>query len=171
MGTTITTQVQIKRGSEWVDYNAPIFTVYGKETSQPFSEQNYGLFGFLADVRNYAFSPVLSAVRGLPKVEEPSLGDAWEDAFMATEWEAWPDHGDNHSGTWFLVSELLEFDYDIEFENRRDESYSHNDALVKGQGSVTTVREHIGQYFFDDIEKLKSVGNPEQIRVVISFCG
>ncbi len=112
----------------------------------------------------------LSEAPGLPHVDEPDWGEGLGTAVMATEWEPWPEHLDNHSATWFFASELLEFDYYIEFENRRDETASLKDTLPEGLGVVTTVREYIGQYYFDELEKLRSIGDPKDTRVVISFC-
>lgn len=166
MGTSITTQVQTLTDNGWEDVHDAIFTWYGEVTHRPFSEQNYGVFAFLANVRNYACVPVLSEPRGLPQVERPAeeVDNLWE--FNGTT--EWPVHEDNYSATWYLLSELLEFDYDTEFENRRNDASADNPHPV-GSGKYMTVREYLKPKFFEDLDILKRLGDPDKTRVILSF--
>ncbi|EDK1561926.1 hypothetical protein [Enterobacter hormaechei] len=166
MGTSITTQVQILTDNGWEDVDDAIFTWYGEVTHRPFSEQNYGVFAFLADVRNYACLPVLSEPRGLPPVEKTTEE---KDYFgWGTETTEWSAHEDNYSATWYLVSELLEFDYDTEFENRRNAASGDN-PLPSGSGKRMTIREYLKPKYFEDLDILKRLGEPDKTRVVMSF--
>lgn len=165
MGTGITTQVQRLENGEWGDFDREFFQRYDELSESPFSEQNYRLFGFLADVRNDSICPVLKAPCGLPVLEEPGFGEGLGGAFSRMNYDPWPLHRDNHSKTWYLVSELLDYDYDIEFEDRD----GSDGTLPKGSGKVITVREHIGTKFFKDLDLLEGLGDPTKTRVVISF--
>ncbi|EGE2353457.1 hypothetical protein DL738_11430 [Escherichia coli] len=164
MGTSITTQIQIQSCDGWEDVYDQIFTRYNEATSCPFAEQNYAQFAFLADVRNHACIPVLRKPRGLPAVNKKPATLGWE--FNSRP--DWPEHEDNHSATWFLVSELLDYDYETVFENRRDDNNSYT-PLPIGCGELMTIRECIGPKFFEDLEILRQLGNPVKTRVIISF--
>ena len=168
MGTSITTQLQIQTADGWEDTYDAFFSHYDEETCSPFSEQNYGLFAFLADVRNYACIPVLSQPRGFPPAKtrtyNEGLGSLWE----FNRRTDWPEHEGNSCATWFLVSELLAYDYDTVFENRRN-SDSRDEPVPVGCGDLTTVREYIGPKFFEDLEVMRQLGDPEKTRVIISF--
>lgn len=168
MGTSITTQVQIQTAEGWVNVEDELFKWYGEGSHQPFAEQNYGLFAFLADVRNYACLPVLSQPRGLPAVEKPQDSEGWGAIWEFNRPTDWPDHEGHYSKTWYLVSELLNFDYDAQFENRRNENCG-DEPLPVGSGKITTIREYIGPKFFEDLETLRLLGEPDKTRVVISF--
>ena len=124
--------------------------------SEPFPHRIYGLFGFLADVRNYACCTPLSEPRGFP--------DDW----MSTPKEEM--HEDRHSKSWFLLSELLAFDYDQTFWNRRIFKDGSGVALAKeGEGTIQTYRDLLGVDYFKHLEILKTLGPPENVRVVFSF--
>lgn len=123
----------------------------------PFDWRSYGMYAFLAGVRNYSGIQPIAPLRGLPS--DLALDDDNE----------WP--GD-HSYSWLLVSELLKFDYDALMEDRRvTKQISPNvwDGGViaeVGVGRITTYREFLGKRFFDDLEELKAVGAE---RIVFGF--
>ena len=110
---------------------------------EPFGNRNYGMFGFLAGVRNMAECKPLSYPRGLPP-DSPNSG--WEDGGYL---------GD-HSFSWFLLSELLAFDYSQKFPNRR-----HNE--------IETYADLVGEEFFKSLEILKTLGPPEHVRLLFGF--
>ncbi len=137
---------------------------HGKEfASYPFPYRNYGLFGFLADVRNYARCTPLAEPRGLPEGFEhgyESDGDFY---------------CDNHSASWFLLSELLAFDYDQTFENRRctkqlaENIWTGAGVAEVGEGYQQTYRELVGKAFFESLDVMKTLGDPTKVRVVFWF--
>jgi hypothetical protein len=129
--------------------------------SSPFRRRNYALFGFLADVRNYAHCEPLAKPRGLPSGCDVSGG------CRVNEIDGLDDF---HSHSWFLVSELLAFDYDRQFWNRRIHRGKDGAALAQeGEGVHQTYREFLGPAYMDTLESLKSLGEPEQVRVVFCF--
>lgn len=127
------------------------------EGLEPFDWRSYGMYGFLADVRNYSAVPPLSHPRGIPD-DAVHANDPWK-------------YGD-HSYSWLSVEELTTFDYDEPVEDRRymgmDPRGFMNGALTAepGKGEMTTWREFLGESFFEDLESLKKAGAE---RIVFGF--
>lgn len=80
----------------------------------PFDWRSYGMYSFLANVRNYTDVPPLSDPRGIP-----------DDAPMVED-----DHLDlgDHSYSWLSVDELTSFNYDAQVKDR---SYTWREFLGK----------------------------------------
>ncbi len=121
----------------------------------PFDWRCYGMFGFLANVRNYSAVPPLAEQRGLPDDIAANLDDL----------------GD-HSFTWLSVDEISSFDYDQTVEDRRvmrqegPNLWNGGATAERGGGEMTTFREFLGPAFFDEIRKLQDAGAE---RVVFGF--
>src|SRR5690606_38816819 len=92
----------------------------------PFNWRSYGLFGFLADVRNYSSVPVAHELRGWPESASGGARELYED---------WC--GDGHSHGWLSIRELMAVDYSQTFFDTRI-----ND--------MTTLREFLGPDYFSD---------------------
>ena len=158
---------------------------YKKEFgSEPFADRNYGLFGFLADVRNYAYCDPLSPPRGVPddwnaRPMTPVKDDDDEDVDYGfggpgTEEHHW-ESCDYHSHSWFLLSELLDFDYDKTFWNRRvtrqiTPNFSTGAGVAEpGEGTTQTYRDLVCEAYFQSLDIMKKLGPPEHVRVVFYF--
>jgi hypothetical protein len=134
-------------------------------TEEPFYPRNYGVFGFLADVRNYSHVPTIAP----PKYAIP------EDASPETikDYEGWED--DAHTATWLTLAQLLEPDYDKTFWDRRVTKQTAKNvwdgaALAEeGEGTHPTLREFLGDTFFSHLEFMKGLGAPDDVRVVFWF--
>ena len=113
----------------------------------PFDWRSYGLYGWLANVRNYSAVPPIAKPRGLPV-------DVC--AYLRTEYT---EDSDCHSASWVSLEELLEFDYDAVVEDRRV-STKHTGAATcaPGEGVTMPYREFLGKDFFTELEKLKELG-------------
>lgn len=114
----------------------------------PFSWRSYGIFGFLAGVRNYSDVTPISAPRGFP-----------DDASVAAreEYKAWD--GDAHTPAWLTVEELNAFDYDQETEDRRViRNGDGGCTCAPGGGEAMTYRKFLGEGFFDDLDALNAGG-------------
>lgn len=122
----------------------------------PFDWRSYGMFAFLADVRNYSAIRPLAKPRGIPADSPNYTGD---------------DDG-HHSHSWLSVEELISFDYDQPIEDRRvtvqvSPNYWNGGATAEpGGGKMTTFREFLGPAFFDELTKLLDAGAE---RVVFDF--
>jgi len=120
---------------------------------EPFDWRSYGMFGFLANVRNYSDVPPISERRGVP---------ADMSAEVAKDYEGWDT--DAHSASWLSVAELAAFDYDAKMEDRRvtrqtgPNSWNGGATAEPGGGKEMTFREFLGDGFFADIKKLQDVG-------------
>lgn len=131
---------------------------------KPFDWRNYGMYAFLAGVRNYSAVPPIAEPRGLPQGLSHQV---------KREVEEWGDDGHTHS--WLLMSELLAFDYDNTLEDRRytrqegPNFFNGGATSEPGQGKRTTWREFLGPEFFRDLEMLRAAGNQDNTRVVFWF--
>ncbi len=153
MGCDIHTVTEVRTGHGWeaVLTDAPVF-----------QWRTYGMFGFLADVRNYSEVPCLWAGRGWPE-------DCTETA--AALRERWAMDG--HSYTWVSLAELQGFDYDQPMEDRRcvevmNNCWNGGCTTESGAGTQTTYRAFLGPAFFDELERLSGLGI-ENVRVLMLF--
>lgn len=143
----------------------------------PLNYRSYGLFGFLADVRNYSHVPPISEPRGLPE-ESEYLSEVTDEWYEETRRQEITD-GFYHSHSWLLLSELLAFDYEQPFEDRRTNKvtrfpngaiYSNGAADAgEGNGIITTFRDFLGPRFFLHLEAMKTYGKPEDVRFTFWF--
>jgi hypothetical protein len=156
MGCDIHSFVEIKTDGVW----RWIYNV----VDEPFSWRNYGIFGFLADVRNYSRSPVIAQPRGLPDDVSPELRDT-------------SDNYDFHSHSWLTLAELMTYDYDRTFWNRRVMKLTADGILdgaalaEEGEGRTVSLREFLGDHFFEQLQTLAELGDPEDVRIVFWFDG
>lgn len=119
---------------------------------EPFDTRSYGLFGWLANVRNYSALTPIAERRGVP-----------DDASAHVKYDYEACDCDAHSASWLSVDELLSFNYDSPCEDRRvtrQTSYGWDGGCTcePGEGRQTTYREFFSDYFFKDLEKLKELG-------------
>jgi hypothetical protein len=124
----------------------------------PFDWRCYGLFGFLANVRNYSCVPPIAESRGLPE---------WvtRQKEQKEPYSMYGCHDENdyfsfgeHSFTYLMVAELLNFDYDSTFEDRRCSINGNGGSTCDvGQGTIVSFREFLGEGFFEDLETLKEL--------------
>lgn len=176
MGADIHSFAEKKINGKWIRIEEEVFHEYDDNyTSEPFGWRSYAVFGFLADVRNYSHSPVISEPRGLPDDSEYLNQFAYEDYGTSytnrQDIEGW----EYHSMSWLLLSELLEYDYYQKFEDLRYTEQTSpnvfNGAAISeiGKGEITVLKDFLGTGFFKDIDVLKTLGEPENVRIVFYF--
>jgi hypothetical protein len=96
----------------------------------PFDVRDYGLFGFLADVRNSSAVVPIAEPRGIPEDASPEVWAAWG------EWA--------HTPSWLTVQELVEFDYGQLMNDRRvtrqigPKSFDHSATGSPSEGTPKT---------------------------------
>jgi hypothetical protein len=115
--------------------------------------RSYGIFGFLADVRNYSAVPPIAAPRGFPADASPEVIKSYE------YWGV-----DAHTPSWLTIDELAAFDYEAEVEDRR---YTRQDGpncfnggatCEPGSGKRMPWREFLGDRFMDELKRLRDAG-------------
>jgi hypothetical protein len=106
----------------------------------PFGWRDYGVFSFLANVRNYHDIPALSEPRGIPVDTSPSVTAAYE---------RWRE--DAHSMGWLSVAELLAFDYDTGLSIPAGSNGDWDER-------PTTFRTYLGEPYFDDLRQVAESG-------------
>jgi hypothetical protein len=134
----------------------------------PFEYQSYPIAAFIAGIRNYHEVTPIAEGRGLPsdhKSIERVAGFAGHTE-MFSRYESFLVDGDSYC--WVLLSELVYFNYDDTFEDRRGYC-SKNDTVAAGEGEVVTYREFLGEQFSKDLKALKKMGDPREIRIVFRF--
>lgn len=124
------------------------------EGPSPFDWRSYGMFAFLAGVRNYGAIAPIAEPRGLPddvRDEEP-FGD--------------------HSYSWLSVEELCAVDYDAVIEDLRvmrqvgSNLWSGACTAGPGEGEKMPLREYLGDGFMHDLVELQRIGAE---RIVFGF--
>lgn len=153
MGADIHAYVEIRTNGTWSYVGGDAFPDNTRPEKRycPFDgARDYGLFGFLADVRNYAGAPVIAEPCGLPPNVSPEV---------RAESGLWGSDG--HSHTWLTLADLLAFDYDQTFIDQ------YNDGNYTPQ--VTTMRDFLRDWYFDCLDRLGKLGAPEDVRIVFWF--
>lgn len=151
MGCDIHSFTEIKKDGKWQDAGF-----------SPFDWRQYGMYGFLAGVRNYSMSPVIAEKRGFP-----------EDSSLRKEYDDWDCDGHSHS--WLLLKELLDYNYNQEIWDRRvtrqirPNLWSGAELANEGEGEHLSLRDFLGEHYFKDLDKLKEFGDPENVRIVFWF--
>lgn len=192
MGCDIHSFAEVRTNGKWEKVTGKVFGSEGDKSTEPFGWRSYAMFGFLADVRNYSRCQPLSQPKGLPDDSEYlnsvspyayDLNPMSGQPIPVTERDtvkSWVrDDGNYHSYSYFLLKELLDFDYEQTFWDRRISrttvtpggcTVTNGAALAEeGEGEIITYRDHLGEWFFNDIDYLKALGGPEDVRIVFWF--
>lgn len=156
MGCDIHTIVEVRDGSEkWQAQNLK---------PEIFPYRHYGLFGFLANVRNYSNVPNPWPPRGWPK-------DASEEAWDFFNYWLRCLHTHSH----LYLHELLAFNYQKEFEDLRTTKevapgvFNGGATAEPGAGKIITYFDFLPGEFFYDFARLCQLGKPEDVRVLFFF--
>ena len=175
MGCDIHSFVETKIDGKWQRFEKEVFKDSYSDnrlTEYPFDWRSYSMFGFLADVRNYSHCKPISAPKGLPDdseylntpLKEPENYSyyGYDNGTAYTIKGKIECDADYHSLSWLTFKELLDFDYEKTFWDRRVSKTTHypnggtftNGAALaeKGEGKTITYREHLGEGFFRDID-------------------
>lgn len=167
MACDIHDYLEIRREGRWEYAGDDAFpgNEYDFEKHSPFDGvRSYGLYGFLADVRNYSQVPSVACKRGLP-------ADVTSE--VQAQSEEWDVNG--HSHTWVSLAELLAYDYDQVIWDRRVTKqispglWSGAAIAQQGEDEHLTLREFLGEWFFGRLELLKKFGAPEDVRIIMWF--
>jgi len=123
---------------------------------KPFDWRQYGMYGFLAGIRNYSGVTPISERRGMPD-------DASQD--VLSDFDSWGV--DAHSPSWLSVAELAAFDYNQPVEDRRVTIGNYGGCTAPpGGGEMTTWRDFLGAEYFVDLVRLMTA---QADRIVFFF--
>jgi hypothetical protein len=149
MGTDIHTHVEVRRNGDWEYETRELFEAdewdrkYGHTAwREPFRWRQYAMFGVLAHVRRND-CPCICDRFGWPDDLSPEMREEREEI--------------EHTPRYLTLAELLAFDYDQPWTPFPDEPERN------------TVRKVLNPRFFLDLEVLKSLGDPEDVRVLFYF--
>jgi len=151
MGCDIHMYVEKKNGEGVYEYIKSV---------KPFNYRCYGMFAFLAGVRNYSAIKPIAEPRGLPNYLSKEVREIFK------------ENDDYHSCSWLSVKELSEFDYDQLMEDRRENKpiatniFTGAHTVKVGEGKEMTYCEFLRESFFEDLEVLELIGAD---RIVFGF--
>lgn len=164
MGCDIHSFVEVRKDGKWEVKTGDVFPLTGWDlewslkngrgthTSHPFDWRSYGMFGFLANIRNYSHSPVIQE----PTYEVPvDASEEIKDKFIGS---------DRHTHSYLTLRQLAEYDYDQTFLDQRIQSRNSDD-----QPETVVLRDFLGKEFFDQIEVMKTLGDLDDVRVIFCF--
>ncbi|WP_157032671.1 hypothetical protein [Erwinia typographi] len=184
MGTYIRTCAEVKNAEGWQPVSYGVFppTLWhdmdgyeSPEYSEPFKDQNYGMFGFFAYERNYSQCQVLAAPRGFPQdiSEEallflvPEITQTESFCGYSQSEQPLPDdvgerialsRSDTYGYSWLSATELTAFDYDQTFTDQNPET-----------PQTISYREFLGKRYFLHLDALKALSVHDEVRVLFCF--
>lgn len=140
MGCDIHTAVQVRKNGIWEDVDLRVF-----------DGRHYGLFAFLANVRNYSAITPLDDPRGVP------------DDFDSEAYREWGC--DAHSASWFSGAELGAIDFNQVIEDRRvtrqtaPNCFDGSCTCSPGNGNQMRLYEFLGAKYVNDIQAIAAIGD------------
>jgi hypothetical protein len=184
MGTYIRTCAEVKTADGWQPISYGVFPpvlwhdMDGYEApvySEPFGDQNYGMFGLFAGVTNYSQCQVLSAPRGFPEdISNEALHHLVPEVLQIPTYVGWVEielpntvaellsvaNADCYAYSWLNATELTAFDYEQTFTNQRPDT-----------PETVTYREFLGERYFLHLDALKALSAHDEVRVLFCFEG
>lgn len=164
MGCDIHSFAEVKKEGKWIKEDKDVFY---SGTSEPFDYRDYNMFAVLANVRNSSQVETLNFKEGLPNDSEylNQISEYHDNMFnqilkpsdVLTKKKEIEECSDYHSLGHIYLSDILKHDYKKEILNARS-------------GSKTTYKEMLDcSVFFEDVDVLKKLGQPNDVRVVFWF--
>ena len=165
MGCDIHGFLEVRKNGKWEVFEENIFPLYGdKKCSAPFQWRSYGMFSFLADVRNTSHVPHINFTVGFPEDSEylnEEVEEEWRSywteppVLINTRGKDILEDYNYHSFCHIYLKDIVDFDYDKTFLDKHE--------------TIKTFREFLGEGFFDMIEVMKEIGNTEDVRFIYWF--
>lgn len=172
MGCDIHIWVEIKKEDKWEVNTKEVFTIsefdkgwHKKEKREvPFDWRSYGMYGFLADVRNYSMVPTIEGIDEIPEDASQEVLESYE------AWEM-----DAHSIKTVNSKTLTEFDYTQTFNDRRvtkqvgKNSWSGGVTGTEEEGTTYQFVQFLGELFMQNVEELKELEKEGEVRLIFWF--
>jgi hypothetical protein len=167
VGTDIHDYAEIFHDGRWqyAGDNAFPTNEWDIERHSPFgAEREYNLFAFLAGVRNDRDIKPLAEPRGLP-------------ADISAETHARICENADYGYSWFTLAELLAVDYEQLVGNAHRRFFPLFTARLRNLRKASpvepdtgeTLRQFLGEWYFDRLHLIGALGNPRDVRVVFGF--
>lgn len=181
MGCDIHSFAEVKKEGKWQKIKDKIFS----EGTEPFGWRSYLVFALLAGVKNYDHCEPMSEPKGLPddseflnskleKEMEFNYG-YFNNGTAYTQKDYLEKDINYHSHSYLTLKELIDFDYNKKFWNRRiskqtgPNSWTGSAIAEDGEGEIISYRDNLFEGFFNEIEILKTLGSPEDVRIIFYF--
>lgn len=191
MGCDIHSFIEIRTKDKWELCEIPYFTEYDYKKTRKY-EKNFTAHPF--DWRSYGMFSVLAGVRGSAKPITPPKGipeDVSSD--ISKNWEQWGSDG--HTPSYYVLRELLEFNFLQNFTYETFASYGGEDEILisnpnkfgntfnsrmiclekvrpkdgyERKGKIT-YKTFLGELFFLQLDEMCDIKNPEDVRIVFWF--
>ena len=139
MGTDIELHIEEKVNGVW-------HLVEQDPNNRLFDWRNYGMYAFLAGVKNYSAIEPISKPRDIPDDISPELRKI-------------VDENLGHSASWLTIKELKDFDYNQTIEDRRYTkqiipTFSDGGATCEpGQGTKMPLSEFLCESYFKQLNE------------------
>jgi hypothetical protein len=156
MGTYMQHEVQVRKDGQW-------------ETIHDFVDlpQDYGLYGWLADVRNYSAIKPINGCRGFPDDfryptdGKDDINDGWNDMNNYDQYQY------HWSRSWLSGEEIAAVNFDQMVEDRRVSIDGDGGCTCEpGEGEMMTLRKFLGE---QTVEKLLKIAALDDSRIVYCF--
>jgi len=177
MGATLNAIAEVFDGNQWYHNEQLVFGDAEWLTASPFEFRNYAMFSFLGWHYNLNGIPSLSFQGGIP-TDSVFLNTKIKNEEITLRQDILSDSS-NYDHACYTLAQLLDFDYNSSFEDLRttevfieeDEYVKTNSGHVveKGFGKQKTFKDVLGESYFRDLKILKTLGRPEDVRVIIWF--
>ena len=170
-------EVRNKQTRQWEEHNF----VHREPLAYDYAIFSYDAIAFLTGRRNDDCMPWIGqeiAGRGWPTDSDwlnETSGSGW---YIETVMETL-DNDNDYARSFVSLKELLDFDYDQTFLNRTNPDFhmgsgtaiprDERRSLPQGEGYPDTVRNCISQSFFNALEYLKELGDPQDVRVIYNL--
>lgn len=102
-------------------------------------------------------------------------GERIPESEQTTNLQEFNEDYDWHTPSYITLKEFLEYNYDAIMEDRRTTKqimpnvWDGSADAGEGNGKKETVREFLGEHFFKELDALKTLGEPENVRIVFWF--
>lgn len=172
--------IEVKKNGKWEEHKF----VHREPLAYDYAVFSYDAIAFLTGFKNDCKMPTIGEdkfYRGYPK-DSDWLNELVDPTEPEHPWNPTVrehiSNDNDYAISYVTLKELLDFDYDQEFENLANPNFNMSSnaelrderrSLPNGEGFKDTVRNCIGKSFFHAIEYLKELGEPENVRVIYNL--
>lgn len=164
MGTDLYLFTEVKTNNLWLE---------SEHNLQIGNFRSYNISSFLAGIRNYNNIIPICNPKGFP-IDSEYLNAPYNKDISIRE-DIMQD-GNYDGESWLMLKEMLDFNYEQTFEinhltierewDKKNKHWNKTEHITTEQ---TNYREFLGEAYYEDIELLKTLGKPEDVRIIFYF--